>query len=293
MGVDMGKRLAPVIAVLAMLAPVAAFALGLGNITMKSALNQPLDAEIELLSVQKGDLDNLKIRMGSLEDFARVGADRAYFLTKIKFNLAKKPDGTPYVRLSSTERVTEPFLDFVVEARWPRGRILREFTVLVDPPVLSDEAPAPIQQAAVQTAPAAVATATRATRQAPIRERAALSPVMSRDGVLSYGPVQPNDTLWVIANRMRPDSSVSVNQMMLALVRDNPQAFYNGNVNQLKAGYVLRIEDPAAITAVSVAQANAEVEHQRAEWAARKSGRPLRQVAATEAPATAAGAGVG
>ncbi len=275
----MGKRLAPVIAVLAMLAPMAAFALGFGNITMKSALNQPLEAEIQLLSVQKGDLENLKIRLGSLEDFARVGADRAYFLTKIKFSLAKKPDGTPYVRLSSSERVTEPFLDFVVEARWPRGRILREFTVLVDPPVLSDEAPAPIRQAAVQAAPAASA---RTARQAPIRERATLSSVTSRDGVLSYGPVQPNETLWVIASRMRPDESVSVNQMMLALVRDNPQAFYNGNVNQLKAGYVLRIEDPAAITALSVAQANAEVEHQRAEWQARKSGRPMRQVAASE-----------
>lgn len=289
----MGKRLAPVIAVLAMLAPVAAFALGFGNITMKSALNQPLDAEIELLSVQKGDLDNLKIRLGSLEDFARVGADRAYFLTKIKFSLAQKPDGTPYVRLSSRERITEPFLDFVVEARWPRGRILREFTVLVDPPALSDEAPAPIRQAAVQTAPVATATTVRTTRQAPIRERATLSPVMSQDGVLSYGPVQPNETLWVIANRMRPDNSVSVNQMMLALVRDNPQAFYNGNVNQLKAGYVLRIEDPAAMTALSVAQANAEVEHQRAEWQARKSGRPMRQIEASEAAAVETDAGEG
>ncbi len=286
---DIGKRLAPIIAVLAMLLPVAAFALGFGNITMKSALNQPLDAEIELLSVQKGDLENLKVRLGSLEDFARVGADRAYFLTKIKFSLAQRPDGTSYVRLSSTERVTEPFLDFVVEARWPRGRILREFTVLVDPPVLSDEAPAPIRQAAVQTTPAAAATTTQITRQAPIRERAMPSSVTSRDGVLSYGPVQPNETLWVIASRMRPDESVSVNQMMLALVRDNPQAFYNGNVNQLKAGYVLRIEDPAAVTALSVAQANAEVEHQRAEWQARKSGRPLRQVAATEVAAVEAG----
>ncbi len=289
----MGKRLAPVIAVLAMLAPVAAFALGFGNITMKSALNQPLDAEIELLSVQKGDLENLKIRLGSLEDFARVGADRAYFLTKIKFSLAQKPDGTPYVRLSSSERVTEPFLDFVVEARWPRGRILREFTVLVDPPVLSDEAPAPIRQAAVQTTPVATATTTRTSRPAPIRERAMLSPVTSQDGVLSYGPVQPNETLWVIASRMRPDNSVSVNQMMLALVRDNPQAFYNDNVNQLKAGYVLRIEDPAAITALSVAQANAEVEHQRAEWQARKSGRPMRQVAASEAAAVGTDVGEG
>jgi len=289
----MGKRLAPVIAMLAMLAPVAAYALGLGNITMKSALNQPLDAEIELLSVQKGDLENLQIRLGSLEDFARVGADRAYFLTKIKFNLAQKPDGTPYVRLSSTELVTEPFLDFVVEARWPRGRILREFTVLVDPPVISEEAPAPIQQAAVQAVPAPVATTPRTTRQAPVRARATLSPVMSRDGVLSYGPVKPNDTLWVIASRMRPDDSVSVNQMMLALVRDNPRAFYNDNVNQLKAGYVLRIEDPATIAAVTAAQANAEVERQRAEWEARKSGRPMRQVATAGAAATAAGAGTG
>ncbi|VAX04589.1 hypothetical protein MNBD_GAMMA20-2163 [hydrothermal vent metagenome] len=290
---DIGKRLAPIIAVLAMLLPVAAFALGFGNITMKSALNQPLDAEIELLSVQKGDLENLKIRLGSLEDFARVGADRAYFLTQIKFSLAQKPDGTSYVRLSSSERVTEPFLDFVVEARWPRGRILREFTVLVDPPVLSDEAPAPIRQAAVQTTPAAATTTTRITRQAPIRERAMPSSVTSHDGVLSYGPVQPNETLWVIASRMRPDESVSVNQMMLALVRDNPQAFYNGNVNQLKAGYVLRIEDPAAVTALSVAQANAEVEHQRAEWQARKSGRPLRQVAASETEAVGPDAGEG
>jgi len=286
----MGKRLAPVIAMLAMLAPVAAYALGLGNITMKSALNQPLEAEIGLLSVQKGDLEHLQIRLGSPEDFARVGVDRAYFLTKMKFDLAQKPDGTPYIKVSSTELVTEPFLDFVVEARWPRGRILREFTVLVDPPVVSEEAPAPIQQAAVQAAPAAVTRAPQTARPAPIRERATLSPVMSRDGVLSYGPVRPNDTLWVIANRMRPDESVTVNQMMLALVRNNPQAFYNGNVNQLKAGYVLRIEDPASITAVPAAQANAEVERQRAEWEARKSGRPLRQVAAAE---TAAGAGAG
>ncbi len=286
----MGKRLAPVIAMLAMLAPVAAYALGLGNITMKSALNQPLEAEIELLSVQKGDLENLQIRLASAEDFARVGADRTYFLTKFKFDVAQRPDGTPYVKVSSTEFITEPFLNFVVEARWPRGRILREFTVLVDPPVVSEEAPAPIQQAAAQAAPAAVATAPQTTRQAPIRQRAALSPVMSRDGVLSYGPVRPNDTLWVIANKMRPNDAVTVNQMMLALVRNNPQAFYNGNVNQLKAGYVLRIEDPASITAVSPAEANAEIERQRAEWEARKSGRPLRQVAAAETAADTGGA---
>jgi pilus assembly protein FimV len=288
----MGKRLAPVLAILAMLIPTAGNALGLGNITMKSALNQPLDAEIQLLSVQSGDLDNLVVRLGSDEDFARVGADRAFFLTKIVFKIEKKPNGTPYIKLSTLEAVTEPYLDFVVEARWPRGRLLREFTVLVDPPSMSQEAPAPVQQPVVQAAPApraaAPAPAAAAAQPAPMPERARLQPVMHRGGELSYGPVKRNDTLWVIANQMRPHN-VSVNQMMLALVRDNPQAFYNGNVNQLKAGYVLRVKDPAALGTVTVAEADAEIERQRVEWQARKSGRLVKQTAMPAGEVAAAG----
>jgi pilus assembly protein FimV len=284
-----------------MLIPAAVHALGLGNIVMNSALNQPLDAEIELLSVQSGDLDNLAVSLGSTEDFARVGADRAFFLTKIVFSVEKKANGTPYIKLVTTDRVTEPFLDFVVEARWPRGRILREFTVLVDPPVLTEEAPAPIQQPATQAAPApqpitaapAMKAAPATARPAPIPERAQLTPVMKRNGEMSYGPVKRNDTLWEIANRMRPDESVSVNQMMIALVRNNPNAFYNGNVNQLKAGYVLRIEDPSAVAAVSVADADAAVEQQRVEWQARKSGRLVAQVAAPEGRIAGEGAPAG
>jgi pilus assembly protein FimV len=296
----MGKRLAPIFAVMAMLTPLAGHALGLGNISMKSALNEPLDAEIELISVEKGDLSNLLVRLGSEDDFTRVGADRAFFLTKIKFSIEKKPDGTPYVKLTTADTVTEPYLDFVVEARWPRGRILREFTVLVDPPSMTKEAPAPIQQAVTQPAPAPAPAATPAPapapvvqQAAPIPSRATLTPVMSRDGGLSYGPVKRNDTLWEIANQMRPDDSISVNQVMLALVRDNPKAFYNGNVNQLKAGYVLRIEDPSSMANVTVAQADAEVERQRMEWQARKSGKLIKQTAVAEAPQAGAPAGAG
>jgi pilus assembly protein FimV len=279
-----GKRLAPVMAILAMLIPVAGHALGFGNIKMNSALNQPLSAEVELLSVQRDDLANLVVKLGSEEDFQRVGADRAFFLSKIKFDIVRRKNGTAYVNLTTTQTVTEPFLDFVIEARWPRGRILREFTVLVDPPVLSDEAPAPIEQPSVmtQSAPAAAPASSPAqtTRQAPIRARAELAPVSHQAGELTYGPVKYNDTLWEIANQMRP-SSVTVNQMMTALVRENPNAFYNGNVNQLKAGYVLRVNDPAALDAMSVASADAEIERQRVEWQARKSGKLVRQ---TEAP---------
>lgn len=286
----MGKRLAPVLAVLVMLLPAVSYALGLGNIVMNSALNQPLDAEIELLSVEKGDIENLSVRLGSTEDFDRVGVAREHFYTQIKFDIVRKPDGTPYVKLSTTNPVTEPFMDFVVEARWARGRILREFTVLVDPPVLSQEAAPPVQQAAV-AAPAPAPVTTTVTSQptmirqpvqpAPMRERADLTPVMKRDGELSYGPVKYKDTLFEIANAMRPEG-VTTNQMMLALVRSNPQAFYNGNINQLKAGFVLRIEDQAQLAALTVTEANAEVNQHHLEWEARKSGKLVRQTG--EAP---------
>ncbi|HHI92254.1 MAG TPA: hypothetical protein ENK04_01895 [Gammaproteobacteria bacterium] len=287
------KRLAPAMAILAimMLIPALGHALGLGNIVMKSALNQPLDAQIELLSVQKGDLNNLTVKLGSVEDFQRVGADRAFFLTNINFEVVSRKNGTAYVRLTTTKTVTEPFLDFVVEARWPRGRILREFTVLVDPPVLSDEAPAPVQQAAV-AAPAQQAAPARATRPAPIRSRATMAPVSHQPGELTYGPVQYNDTLYEIAHQMRP-SGVTVDQMMLALVRSNPNAFYGGNVNQLKAGYVLRVDDINELSAFSAAEANAEVNRQHSEWRARKSGKLVRQADAVTGGRVSRGEGTG
>jgi len=283
------KRLASVMAILAMLIPAVGYALGLGNITMRSALNQPLDAQIELLSLQKGDLSNLTVRLGSAEDFQRVGADRAFFLTKISFEVVRRKNGTAYVQLTTTKTVTEPFLDFVVEARWPRGRILREFTVLVDPPVLSDEAPAPVQQAAVTTQQAVPAPT---TRPAPIRSRAAMAPVSRQPGELTYGPVQYNDTLYEIANRMRP-AGVTVDQMMLALVRNNPNAFYGNNVNQLKAGYVLRVDDINELSAFSAAEANAEVNRQHSEWRARKSGKLVRQTDASTGGRVDRGEGTG
>jgi pilus assembly protein FimV len=285
----MGKRLALFFAMMVMLIPVAGHALGLGNITMNSALNQPLDAEIELLSVQGGDLDGLAVRLGSEEDFQRVGADRVFFLTKIQFEVIRRENNTAFVKLTTSAVVNEPFLDFVVEARWPRGRILREFTVLVDPPVLSEEAPAPVQQPAVMAPPApAMAAATQPSispsvppsvvsqRQAPIRERAELTPVMRRDGEIYYGPVKHSDTLYKIAAKLRP-SGVTVNQMMIALVLENPNAFYNDNINQLKAGHVLRVDDPSVISALSAAEAQGEVQRQHLEWQARKSGKLVRQ----------------
>lgn len=303
----MGKRLVPVLAFLAMWMPVAGFALGLGSITMNSALNQPLDADIELYDVKSGDLDNLVVRLGSQLDFDRVGAERSIFLTTIKFELTQKFDGTPFIKAISSRAVVEPFLDFVVEARWPRGRVLREFTVLVDPPTLVEEAPAPVQQATVapQAAPQPRAKAEPVERtiddeaffsssgdSAPssvIQERAELAPVAVAEGELVYGPVKYSDTLWGIANKMRP-SGITINQMMVALERQNPRAFYHSNVNEMKAGYVLRIDDREALSQLSAAAANTEIQHQTREWRARKSGKLVQQAQDPTAGQVARGA---
>lgn len=301
----MGKRLASALAALVLCIPVAAHALGLGNMTMNSALNQPLDAEIELLSVQSGDLANLSIQLGKDEDFERVGVTREFFYTQFKFAVTKKPDGTFYVHVTTTKPIVEPFLDFVVEAKWARGRILREFTVLVDPPALSAEAPAPVQQAATAPEPAPQVSRQAPVQQsaapapmqpaaqpvmepamqepvqpAPIRERAELKTVTSGD--LDYGLIKRNDTLFDIANKMRPED-VTTNQMMLALARNNPKAFYNGNINQMKAGFVLRIDDRDTLTSISVADATEEVNRQHVEWIARKSGKIVRQTSEAQA----------
>ena len=284
--------------------PITSFALGLGPITMRSALNQPLQAEIEIHSAQPGDLDGLAVRLASDEDFARVNVDRSSFLGRILFKVQLRNDGSPYILLSTKEPVTEPYLDFLIEARWARGRALKEYTVLVDPPVLTEETPAPVQQSA--TAPVfskPVPQTSRPVRSAPTPQRESVQqqarqPAPKRVATPTRRPapqvaagdnsyrVQRNDTLSEIAHKMRPDGT-SVNQMMMALLKANPSAFYNNNINQLKAGYVLRLDDAEEAAAnISRREANAAVREQMAAW---REGRPTRLVQQTEPDETQAG----
>lgn len=115
----------------------AAHALSLGDIEVYSALNQPLEAEIMLASVRPGETDGMLIRLASEEAFAQAGVDRPFYLTKIKFQLANKPDGTQYILVTTDNPVREPFLSFLVDIDWPRGHLVREYTVLLDPPVFT------------------------------------------------------------------------------------------------------------------------------------------------------------
>jgi len=256
-------------------APLGAWALGLGDIELQSALNQPLRAEIELLSVTPEDLDGLRVGLASRAAFERYELELTSELNGLEFRVDRTAAGRYVVRVTSRQPMANPFLTILVEATWPRGRLLREYTVLLDPPVFTPEigAEPPIRQAEAGAPSNASGAFARPSQPAPSPQPAsrpapaATSASRPADPALasgSYGPVQASETLWSIASRLRPDG-VTVNQMMVALYEANPNAF-DGNMNVLLRGATLTIPDRNAITALSADQATAIVRRAEESW---------------------------
>lgn len=268
------RAIAQLLTVPALLVPMSASPLGLGDITLHSALNQPLSAAIQLSAPGQVRSDEIAVRLASAQAFESAGIERSLLLTTLNFTVEAAADGTPYVKVSSPDAVKEPFLDFLVEIDWPSGHLLREYTLLLDPPVVLDEKPLPVETAqAGATAPVSAAEAIPAA-ETPVPATQPSAEATVSDGVLSYGPVQRTDTLWAIASQLqRAGDTASVEQIMIALLKSNPAAFYNGNINELKAGYVLRVTDPALLTALTRAAAVAEVSRQNEQWLDAKQAR--------------------
>ena len=268
------------------------FALGLGEIRLNSALNQPLDAEIELVSAAADELRSLTASVASADTFERYGLDRPVFLSGLTFTIEKDGAGRDILKVRSSQSITEPFLTFIVEANWSRGRLLREYTVLLDPPVYLPQPqqaapsavapPAPVSQPQPVRRPAAPAPQPQAQPQQP-------APSFARSGGGDY-QVQRADTLWEIARRVRPDTDV--NQMMMALYQANPHAFF-GTINDLKAGVILRVPDDSELAGMSAAQARAMVSEQYSAWRASQgiADDSRLVLVAAEDPGTATGAG--
>jgi pilus assembly protein FimV len=258
------------------LSPIAG-ALGLGTIEVKSALNQPLDARIPLLPADEHELESLSVKLATAEAFQRAGIDRPFLLTRLKFDIVRGSD--PYVHIFTDQPVKEPFLDFLVEADWARGRLVREFTLLLDPPVFGGAglvAPRVVAAPAgspAQTAQAATPSSTFAASTGAATPSAASRPAAAN----RYGPVSASDTLWKIAQNVRPDTSVSLNQTMVALLHANPDAFIDGDMNRLKRGSVLEIPDVAAIAAIGGAEADQVARSHLQRW--RQSAATARQPA--------------
>jgi len=331
--------------------PMAAHALGFGNIKLNSSLNEPLNADIALISASQADLGGLKVKLASPDAFLRAGIDRPHFLTGLKFEPVER-DGNFYIHVSSRKPIREPFVNFLLEMTWDNGRMLREYTMLLDPPgrLLRQQAPAVVatpvtepadtisrpeqpevvapavamKQAPAKTAPPepvmeaepVMPESTKAPKEtavAPepeVSAKAAAAPMAVEEvapmqaateeepepeykdpfvddgtpfprirltdyheidemvpGELDYGVTKKGDNAWTIAKKLQQGhESVSIYQVMMALLKSNPDAFVDGNIHRLKTGQVLRIEDPSLLTAMSQKQAANKYIAQTDEW---------------------------
>jgi len=316
--------------------------MGLGPLQVKSGLNQPLVAEIPIISATPSELEQLDVRLASPEAFARIGLERPGELTaNLQFSVGKNSRGQPVILVTTPDRFSEPLLNFLIEAEWGKGTVTREYTALIDPPYIAAavvqpmQAPtvaAPVIAAPVATIPEPVLEPAQAPEPEPVQPVQAPAPIadvvqapvpVPEPVVIApvpepapvgqqetpppapkpiaarprpaqpaakpptpapepapvpqpvappapapgqYGPVAPGQTLWSIANSVRPDAAISVNQMMVALLRANPEAFAQDNINRLKQGSVLRVPGQDEAARLSATQAAELVNQQASAW---------------------------
>ncbi len=241
-------------------------ALGLGEVEVRSRLNERFAAAIPLDAASREDLDSLVVQIAAPEEFARRGIERSEQVGSLRF----ERNGSR-ILVGSAQAIRDPFLNFIVEARWNGGRLLREYTVLLDPPSSS---PTP----AAAAAPRTITAPTPLPLPTPARSQEA--PVSAAGTPARYGPVQATQTLWSIAKLLRGDPAVTMDQMLLAIYNANPTAFGGGSINYLLSGQMLVVPSTAEVLAIDAASAHEQVTRLRA------SGKP--PAAAVSRPAATA-----
>lgn len=249
-----------------------AVALGIGGLSTQSALNQPFVGEIELFDVRPDQLDTVKASIAPAEAFEKAGVERYHFLTGLSFAPQVSSRGAPVIQVSSREPIREPFLDFLVEVVWPTGRVVRAFTVLLDPPATTTRGapavtppavtgPARVERPATPPSPSVPPPASSTREAAPPRPTApARAPVApGPDGFpMSVGPVRPGGGLLRLARGVA-DPGATLEQAALALYRNNQDAFIGGDINRLRVGQTLIIPSRAELLALDPADAEREL----------------------------------
>jgi pilus assembly protein FimV len=295
----------------------ASHAAGLGQLNVLSALGEPFRAEIDVIA-ERNEIASLSARMATPIAYQNAGLTFTGAVAAMRVAIEKRPSGEPFVSITSPESLNEPFIDLLVELSWAAGRITRQFTALIDPPFVVAErerqaAERARRQAELRAAPTEpaprpeplpdpVATAPVA-EPAPMPEPAALpeGPVETIGGTGptlltlqpapvtvaapvadAYGPVKRGDTLWRIATDNKP-AELTLEQMLVLLFRNNPDAFVGQNMNRLRTGRILRLPDQTEYAAIAPADARREVRVQAADWNAYRE--RLAAAAAQEAPA--------
>lgn len=267
--------LASAVALLGSASSFDAAAMALGRITVQSALGEPLRAEIDIADINSDEAATLKAGPASAEAFRAAGMEYTNSILDLQVSLQRRADGRAFLRLSSSRPVTEPFVDLVLEANWSSGRITRDYTMLFDPPALRGSAvaglatpSAPSVSAAPARPPATPsvtpsAVASAAPQPMPVARAAVVPPVARAASTAKPAnngqvTVKAGDTAGKIAADNKP-ASVSLDQMLVAMLRGNPDAFVDGNVNRIKSGAVLDIPSAEAASAVSAAEASSTI----------------------------------
>jgi pilus assembly protein FimV len=266
------------------LLPVSVFAAGLGKLNVQSGIGEPLKADIELISITPDELSSITAAIASEEAYAAQGIERPASHNNIKVTVTKNSSGTPILKLNSAQPISEPFLDMLLQVDWNSGRLLREYTVLLDPPDYAGEAdpnatPTSTAQVPVvkpgksitsESSPAtdnAVETIKRARKHHP-----KVAPVAAAETSTPSAEVtgqeyvtQKGDTLAKIAREMKPEG-VSLDQMLVGLYQANPDAFNGANMNRLNVGKIIRQPTADELNAITSKDAKKEIKVQTADW---------------------------
>ncbi|MDG1819390.1 MAG: FimV/HubP family polar landmark protein [Porticoccaceae bacterium] len=220
----------------------AVVALGLGEIKLNSSLNEPLDAEIVVLSSEDLEDGQLLVSLASAEAFERAGISREFFLSQMQFSIYRNSADLHIIKIATEQPVVEPYLNFLIQLQWPAGRVMREYTLLLDLPIYAQG------QQALEVAPAVTESGVTGSESAP---QSALQSAASSNYQPGIAPLREplsgeqhqvivGDTLWNVAKRLRPRDT-TILQTMDSLYRHNSDAFVEGDANRIKAGSVLRL----------------------------------------------------
>lgn len=280
-------------AAMLLLAQTPAYSAGLGKLSINSALGQPLNAEIEVIAADPTELDHLHARMASADAFRNANIEMNDALSGVKFVVDKKADGHTVLKVTSNQPINDPFVDMLIELDWGSGQMVREYTLLLDPPGMFHNqssrnltvTPATVaRDASITPKPAAVDT-TRSAKSAardmnmsqarPVAKKPAPAGVMPKTesetpaagagGLTTVGPVKHGTTLTAIAKETKPEG-VKLEQMLVGLYRQNTHAFTGNNMNRLKVGQIIKVPTKEEVSAISEAEAVREIKLQSADW---------------------------
>ncbi|TDT41542.1 pilus assembly protein FimV [Halospina denitrificans] len=261
------RKLAVALALAGGLSSGLAHAMGMGEGQILTRLNEPLRAEIELTRPGDVSMDQIKIGLASQEEFERFGIRRMGILSQLDFEITRDADNKLIVEVTTENPVREPFVKMLVELTWPNGRLMREYSFLVDPPKRSSGPEAAGPEGGGETGQ------TRASPPEPAERGSATEAAQTGSQPSQsdeYGPTSANDTLWSIAGRVNAPEGASRQQVMLALKDANPGAFVNDNINQLRKGQVLRFPSEQKIRSRSTQEAVREVMAQNEAYRSRR-----------------------